>query len=510
MDKIRKFTFNRKYLGIAAYATGSIVVSAVIIIILINLDTVMSHVQSAAAVFMPIIAGLFIAYLLNPMLKFFERNITDPLFGVQPLIIPGKHKQRTFKKPLISYGQPEYKARKGKSRAVSLIATILIVFIAFGIIIALVIPQLVENIITIFANSDAYINEAKSIINNIFEDNPTIAEFLGNPINDFGKLLSDFWGTYQQELVGFAGNLATGIWSIIDALKNVIIGLIIGIYLLYSKELFTAQFKKIMFAVCPRRTCRNAIKFYREADTIFLNSIIGRIIDAFIVGVICFLGCTIMGLPYALLFSVIIFVFNLIPFFGAFIGCIPCVLLLLLSDTPINALWFVIFVIILQNIDGNIISPRIIGEKTGLPAIWVLLSILIGGGFFGILGMLLGVPVCAVIYMLIKNSVSKRLDKKKLPTSTMAYSGTRTEAYDEQFRYIKRRVHPKLPIVLKTVPYPSRTKLTPQLCRAKKGLFAILKKNPPIRYQPPAPKGIAAFFVRVKRNFVELTKPDDE
>ena len=130
-----------------------------------------------------------------------------------------------------------------------------------------------------------------------------------------------------------------------------------------------------------------------------------------------------MNLPFAPLIAVIMFVFNLIPFIGPFIGAIPCCLLLLLSENPINALWFIIFVVILQTIDGNIIAPWILGDQTGLPAVWILIAIIIGGGFFGILGMLLGVPVCAVVYMLIKEFIENRLKKRKLPKQTSSYVG---------------------------------------------------------------------------------------
>lgn len=486
---IKKFRLNKNYATISLYAIAVIVISVLIISAILNLGSVISYIQSLGSVFMPMIAGLFIAYLLNPLLRLLESKLIGKLFKVE------KYRK-------LGETNPKYLKAKKNTRAFSVVITIIILLAAFGIVIALVIPQLVENIITIFANSDNYINDLRNLINNLFDDNPTLAEFFGNPIDDFGKIISDFWNTYQQELVGFAGNLASGIWTIIDALKNVILGLIIGIYLLFSKELFTAQFKKIMFSIFPNEACQNAISLYHEADEIFINSIVGRLIDALIVGCICVVGCLILQLPYAVLFGVIIFVFNLIPFFGAFIGCIPCVLLLLLSDTPINALWFAIFVIILQNIDGNIISPRIIGEKTGLPAIWVLLSILIGGGFFGILGMLLGVPVCAVVYMIIKRSVVKRLKRRKLPTATGDYSGEKTKEYDEAFIYIPSKKSSVTPKPLKTLPTLKRHKFPRQKIKKPKNL--IIK--PPVKYKPPKAKGINALYETIKKNIVNLKK----
>lgn len=394
-----KINWNQKYFTIAVYATLAIVVSALAVMIIFNFDLVASKLSVIGTVATPVVIGIFCAYLLNPLMTRFERGMFGKL-----------------------YYSPEPK-KKGLARAFSLTFTMLSVLIALTLVIIMVIPQLTANIISIFNNMDSYIATVREFLNKLSADYPDVAEFLGNPLDDFSKFISDIWKKHSGELLGFAGNVASGVWAVIDTMKNVIIGLIISIYLLAKKEMFVGQTKKLLFAFFKPERTQRFLSVCREASKKFLGSIIGKIIEALIVAIIVFIGCTIMRMPYSLLIAVIMFVFNLIPFVGPFIGCVPCVLLLLLSDSPIMALWFVIFIIVLQNVDGNIIAPWILGDSTGLPAVWILIAILIGGGLFGILGMFLGVPVCAVVYMLVKDYVESRLKKRALSPHTNSYVG---------------------------------------------------------------------------------------
>lgn len=394
-----KLNWNQKYLTISAYAVGAIVVSALAIMLIFNYDSVMAKLSVLSSAAIPIVIGIFLAYLLNPMMMFWEK--------------------RVFKKWSLSKDT----RKQGRARGFSLTITMLLVVLALVLFIVMVIPQLIENIVTIFSNMDSYIATVRDFLNRTFENNPALLEFFGNPLDDFTKFIGDIWQSYSDELLGFAGNVASGIWNVLSAMYNVIIGLIISIYLLAKKEMFIGQTKKLIFAALKVNTAQRFLAVCREASKKFLGSIMGKIIEAFIVAAICFIGCAIMGMPYSLLIAVIMFVFNLIPFVGPIIGLIPTALLLLLSDTPIMALWYLIFMIILQNVDGNIIAPWILGDSTGLPAVWILIAILLGGALFGVLGMFLGVPVCAVIYMLFKEFVEGRLRKKKLPRNTRDYVG---------------------------------------------------------------------------------------
>ncbi len=394
-----KIERNSKYLTISAYAVGTIIVSAIAVMIIFNIEMVMQKLSVFGAVINPIIIGIFCAYLINPLMAWIENKF----FG--------------------KWAKSDISKQRNRARALSLTITMLAVILALTLVIVMVIPQLTENIVAIFSNMDSYIATVRDFINKFFEDYPDIVEFLGNPIDDFTKLVTDIWNQYSGELLGFAGNLATGVWAVLDAMKNAIIGLIISIYLLAKKEMFVGQIKKVIFSFVKVKTAQHFLSVCKEANKKFLGSIVGKILEALLVAMICFIGCTIMNMPFALLIAVIMFVFNLIPFIGPAIGCIPCTLLLLLSDDPIKALWFIIFMLILQNVDGNIIAPWILGDSTGLPAVWILISILIGGGLFGMLGMLLGVPVCAVIYMLVKDFIEGRLKRRQLPQETADYVG---------------------------------------------------------------------------------------
>lgn len=390
--------WNRKYLTIAVYSVCAVIVSAIAIMIIFNFDSVMSKLSVLGAVATPIIIGIFCAYLLNPLMTKIENG------------------------PLKKLSGSAEKKKRGQARAISVTLTMLAVLLILALIIIMVIPQLVENIVFIIGNMDSYINTIKDWLNKIFEDNPALVEFLGNPLDDFNKFIAGIWKQYSTELMGMVGNVATTVWAIIDTMKNVLLGLIISIYLLARKEMFIGQTKKFIFAFLKVERAQRFLSVCREASKKFLGSIIGKIIEAFIVAILCFIGCTVLQLPYSLLIAAIMFVFNLIPYVGPFIGAIPCTLLLLLSERPIQALWFIIFVVVLQTIDGNIIAPWILGDSTGLPAVWILIAILIGGGLFGMLGMLLGVPVFAVLYMLVKDFIEGRLRKRKLPQKTAEYA----------------------------------------------------------------------------------------
>lgn len=394
-----KINWNSKYFTIAFYALCTIVASELAILLIFNFDVVSEKLSGFAAVATPIIIGIFCAYLLNPLMMKLENG--------------------AFRK----WSHSGEKRLKARARVLSLVITMLIILGFLTMIIMLVIPQLVTNIIVIFNNMDGYIATIKNFLTDISEDNPMLAQFLDAPLNDFNKFINDIWNQYSSQLLGFAQNVASGIWSVIDVLKNVFIGLTLSVYLLAKKEMFVGQTKKLMFAFLKPERAQRFLGVCREASQKFLGSIIGKIIEAIIVAMLCFIGCVCMNIPFSPLIAVIMFVFNLIPFIGPFIGAIPCCLLLLLSDTPISALWFVIFIIILQTIDGNVIAPWILGDQTGLPAVWILISIIIGGGFFGVLGMFLGVPVCAVVYMLIKEFIENRLKKRKLPKNTTSYVG---------------------------------------------------------------------------------------
>ena len=196
-------------------------------------------------------------------------------------------------------------------------------------------------------------------------------------------------------------NITTGAINVLSEVFNFLVGCIVSVYMLFGKETFAAQIKKMLYAGMQVERANMVLHITRKSNEIFGGFIIGKIIDSAIIGVLCFIGITILDMPYILLVSVIVGVTNVIPFFGPYIGAIPSTILIALAD-PLKGLYFLIFIIALQQLDGNVIGPKILGNSTGLSAFWVVFSILLGGGLFGFIGMIIGVPTFAVIYYIWK------------------------------------------------------------------------------------------------------------
>ena len=254
---------------------------------------------------------------------------------------------------------------------------------------------------------DGLINSAQSLLE---KATPTINQLIGN-VTDF--------------VIGSAIGVVNGV-------KNFVLGIIISIYVMFSKEKFAAQTKKILYALFSKQHTDRILRNTRRTHHIFGGFVTGKLLDSLIIGIITFVVLFIVKMPYAVLISVIIGVTNVIPFFGPIIGAIPCAVILLFED-PLKALLFIIIIIIIQQFDGNLLGPKILGDSTGLPAFWVIFAILLGGGLFGFLGMLLGVPTFAVVYSLLKTLIEERLKKKKQPSDTLAYIGNpKSEMPDEE------------------------------------------------------------------------------
>lgn len=394
-----KIERNQKYFTIARYATMTIIISALAILAIFNFDELTGRLSSVTAVTTPIIIGIFSAYILNSLMTRLENG----MFG--------------------KWARSEKPSDKTRARIFALTLTMLFILSVLILVIMLVIPQLMQNIVALFDNLDGYIGSIHKFIDNISAKLPFLRTLLGNPVDDLNEFLSNIWNSHSSQIMGFAGNIANGIMSVLDAMKNVFIGLTISIYLLAKKEMFIGQSKKLIFAFMKPDHAQRFLGVCREASKKFLGSIIGKIVEAFIMGILIFIACWIIGVPYTPLISVIMFLFNLIPFVGPVIGAVPCSLLVLLSSKPSMTIWFIVLICILQLLDGNVIAPWILGDSTGLPAVWVLISIVIGGGFFGIMGMLLSVPICAVLYMLFKDFVENKLRKRNLPRNTAQYIG---------------------------------------------------------------------------------------
>ena len=239
-------------------------------------------------------------------------------------------------------------------------------------------------------------------------------------INDASKYLEKWLRKNVMEQSDFIANITTGVYNVVKAVFNAIIGLIISVYVLMTKEKFIGQAKKIIYAIFRPRYGNVVMEVFRKADDVFGGFFIGKIIDSLIIGCICFVGLAILRMPYVALISVIVGVTNIIPFFGPYIGAIPSFILIFLVD-PMKGVYFIIFIIILQQVDGNVIGPKILGNTTGLSPFWVIFAILLFGGSFGVIGMLFGVPIFAMIYYIVKRIVEHILKKRRLPEETEQY-----------------------------------------------------------------------------------------
>ncbi len=421
-----KFKWDKSYFGIGLTAFIVIACSILFYMIINRFDVIISGFNLVINILMPMIMGLVIAYLLNPLLNFFEQTI--------------------FKKI-----QPQLKYSKVR-RAVSVTTTFVVVILLLTGFFWLLIPQLVESISSLIDRVPGYLNSAKSFLETFLKDNQAITDWFKVDLSQIFSNLETMLKEYLPMVNDILDGATRSVMGVFTTLMNLFVGFVVAIYLLYSKERFAGQTKKVMFALLPRNFTLKVIDILSQTDKMFSGYIFGKVVEAFCVALLCFLGCTLLGLPYALLVTVIMFVFNLIPYFGPLIGAIPCTLLILLVD-PLQALWFVILICVLQQFDGNVIGPMILGNHTGLTSFWIIFSIFLFGGLFGFFGMIIGVPAFAVIYSLIRALVEKRLKKKGMPLSTKDYM---------------RMAHETPPDPLVIVEEPSREARKPRILHRRK------------------------------------------
>lgn len=376
-----------------------ILFTTLLIFFFINISYVVSVLSFIFRVLAPIMYGLVIAYLFNYPYKLFNNHVFKKMGN--------KHKWlKKVRKPL------------------SLVLTYVIIFGIIAFLVSTLIPELSASITNLIDNIPAYEKTIKA-------SSDTIAEYILNmtgyniyELASYQNLISLITGNDTTEFIkNFFTNFLPSAFSTVigigTGLYNWGLGIIISIYLLASKEKLIRQFKIAIVAYTPKRFYE---RFFKVGD-VFNNKcgkfIVGKIIDSTIIGIMCFIGLSIFKFHYPLLISVIIGVFNLIPFFGPIIGAIPTAFLLLLIN-PMEALGFIIFLIVLQQFDGNILGPKILGETVGISGFWIMVSVIVGGGLFGVPGMLLGVPIFAAIYTLVEEGAERRLKKKEISANDIA------------------------------------------------------------------------------------------
>ncbi|MEG0570502.1 MAG: AI-2E family transporter [Oscillospiraceae bacterium] len=393
-----KFRWDKKYLYTGVTAFVVIVSCIVFLIVLLKWHDFVGTLNMLGAILMPFIIGLAIAYILSPVLNFFDEKCFIPLL-----------KKTKLKKV------------KRVSRLFSVTCSIFLLIAVIVSLFYMVIPQLIESINGIINEFPNYVTNLKEWMSVILSKNPQIASLIDEQFENISLFVGEWVANNLAPQVNtIISGVTTGVIGIIVAFKNFLIGIIIAIYIMLSKEKFFAQAKRTLYSLFKIETSNSIIRNTRNAHRIFGGFITGKLIDSFIIGIICFIGMTLLRLPYPLLISIIIGITNVVPFFGPFIGAIPSGLLILMID-PLQCLYFALFILVLQQFDGNILGPKILGDSTGLPAFWVMFAILLGSGLFGFAGMVLGVPTFAVIYSLISSFFERRLKNKNLPTLTHEY-----------------------------------------------------------------------------------------
>ncbi|MDE6014578.1 MAG: AI-2E family transporter [Acetatifactor sp.] len=352
----------------------------------------------------PIVVGFVLAYLLTPILNQIEYRIMRPIFKH----IPMKNTEK----------------RDSLVRGISILITTLLLFAVIYALIAMFISQIVPSSINLITNFDTYVSNVNNVINKLLADNPEVGSYVIKKINEYsGELESLLTDKVFTVLTTNIKTISLSVINLLSVLWNWVIGFIISIYVLASKEKFAGQAKKVAYALFEKRTANIIIRNFRFTHKTFIGFFSGKVLDSIIIGLLCFIGTTLLRTPYAALVSVIIGVTNIIPFFGPALGAVPCTILIFLVDPmhPLNSLYFIIFILILQQFDGNILGPKILGDSTGLTGFWVIFAITLFGGAFGVMGMIVGVPIFAVIYAAVKSLINMALARRGMPQTTETY-----------------------------------------------------------------------------------------
>lgn len=372
-----------------------IAVGILIFLGLQNMNLVFGFLGWLLSVFTPMLLGLAFAFIFNVPLKFFERRVFRRKDGTSVL---GK-----------------------ATRPISLLLSVILVLLIVAAILLLIIPELINSIITLVQSlPDTFIN-LQNWINQLSEDHPQIQEFFMSTNIDWNKIVNSFIGTIQDISINFVSQALNILVGTVTLVANIFLGLIFSIYFLLKKEQLFAQFKKLTYAFVSEKRADMIVSVFKLTGDTFSRSVAGSMIECTILGTITVVSMLIFGFPYAMMIGVIVAVMALIPMFGVTIGIVIGALLIL-TVNPTQAIWFVVMMIIIQQIEGNLIYPRVAGSVMGLPALWVMTSIIVGGKLFGFVGMLVIVPIVSVIYTLLRRVVHVRLRKRRIPKNKIKTS----------------------------------------------------------------------------------------
>ncbi len=396
-----RFSGDRKYLywGVTAFCV--IAAGILLYVIADNWLSIYETLNKIMQVLSPFIWGAAITYLLRPLVNFFERRVTLPLGDA----IFKNNQRRVF----------------GFGRAMAIVISELIMLLIVFALLRLVLPQLYSSIDSIITNSQGYYDKVVTWIQKVLDDYPQLEQSVVAVLDDVSVALIDWAKTsLLPQMTNILSSVTSGVFYFVRGIYYIAVGIIVSVYLLFNKEAVAAGGKRMLYSVFTVGAAKKLLDGLRFTDGTFMDFLSGKLLDSAIIGVLCYICCTLMRMPYTLLVSVIVGVTNIIPFFGPFIGAIPSAFIILLVS-PMKCLIFLIFIFILQQFDGNILGPKILGGSTGVNGFWIMFSIILGGGLFGFMGMLLGVPVFVVIYTGIKGLICRKLERSGLPTEASEY-----------------------------------------------------------------------------------------
>lgn len=363
---------------------GTISLSVLFFFFLYRLQGIGNVISQLSTILAPFIYGGIIAYLLRPMC-----NSLEAFFQLR---LPKK--MRRF------------------ANAFAVVFSLLVGILVVYALITMVVPQLVESIVTLWNALPTKMEQLVNWATETFGKDERVVQFVEKNYRSYFTDI-DKWvqANVIPQVSSLVTNVGTSVWQVLKFVYNILIGLIVAVYVLHGRKRFGKQARLIVRSIFSDRWADRILEEVEFIDRMFGGFIDGKIIDSAIVGVLCYIGCTVLKIPSALLVSVIVGVTNVIPFFGPVIGAVPSTLLILI-DSPLKALWFLIWVIVLQQLDGNVIGPKILGNRTGLSGFWVMFSIILFGGLWGIVGMIICVPLFAVIYDTVRRLVRRGLRRR--------------------------------------------------------------------------------------------------
>lgn len=396
-----KFGKYKNYLFWGVTAFSVIAASMLLYYLLFHFEGLKKTFSYCLDVLSPILIGLLIAYCLSPILRFMEETVLARLFRLLNFQPSPKHGR------LI--------------RSLLILFTYLIVMAGLYSLISAIIPEIVNSFGNLMRRLPYYMRSTEKMITRLFSNSPELQETFSGLFLAFTDKLNDLLtNTLLPAGSDFVVNLSNQVFSLVGTALDVIVGAIIAIYLLYNKERYIGLCKKALYSAFSLETATGLIKDLKYVNKEFSGFLTGKVIDSILIGLICYVATNIIGTPYALLVSLIIGVTNIIPFFGPFLGAVPCLILILMIQ-PLQAFYFLLFVIVLQQFDGNFLGPKILGRTTGVSSFLIIISILIGSGIWGVFGMIIAVPICAIICTLVRNNVARRLKLKELPSEDDFY-----------------------------------------------------------------------------------------